>query len=112
MALAAVVVPWMLYFADGMGSLSDALSPKALWAALWPILIGGLLAIGLRRWAKFLPAVPEGDIVVAGERAARTTVALGAALESTDIVLRRWPVACLSLLGVAIILAALMLTGR
>ena len=112
MALAAVVVPWMLYFTDGMGSLSGAVSPKTLWAALWPILIGGLLALGLRRWAKLLPDVPEGDIVVAGEKAARTTVALGAALESADRFLRRWPVACLSLLGVAIILGALMLVGR
>jgi formate hydrogenlyase subunit 3/multisubunit Na+/H+ antiporter MnhD subunit len=111
MALAAVVIPWTLYLAS-MGSLSGALSAKALWAALWPTLIGGFLAAGLRRWAKFLPDVPEGDIVVAGERVALTTAALGVALEWTDSVLRRWPVACLSLLGVAIILGALMLAGR
>jgi formate hydrogenlyase subunit 3/multisubunit Na+/H+ antiporter MnhD subunit len=112
MALAAVVVPWVLYFATGMGSLSGALSPKALWAALWPILIGGLLAVGLRYWARFLPEVPEGDIVVVCEKAAQATVAWGAALERADAFLRRSPVACLSLLGVAIILGALMLTGR
>jgi hypothetical protein len=56
--------------------------------------------------------VPEGDIVVLGESAARSTVAWGAAFERADTVLRRWPVACLSLLVVAIILGALMLGGR
>ena len=112
MALAAVVVPWVLYFADGIGSGSDALSATTFSAALWPILIGGLLAVGLRYLAKSLPEVPEGDIVVAGEKAAQATVAWGAALERADTFLRGWPVACLSLLTVAIILGALMLAGH
>ena len=112
MALAAVIVPWLLYFANGVGTFYGALMPAALWEALWPTLIGALLAIGLRHWAKFLPDVPEGDIVVAGERAARATASWGATLERTDTLLRRWPVACFSLLVVAIILGALMLAGR
>src|SRR6516225_7599622 len=58
MALAAVVVPWLLYFANGVGTLYEALSPSALWEALWPTLIGALLVIGLRRWGKFLPDLP------------------------------------------------------
>jgi len=112
MALAAVVVPWVLYLATGVGTLYAALSPGALWEALWPALIGTLLAIALRRWAEFLPDVPEGDIVVAGEGAARATVSWGAVLERADTLLQRWPVACFSLLMVAIILVALMLSGR
>jgi formate hydrogenlyase subunit 3/multisubunit Na+/H+ antiporter MnhD subunit len=111
MALAAVVVPWLLYFTNGVGTLNAALSPAALWEALWPILIGAMLAIGLRRWAEFLPNVPEGDIVVAGEGAARATVSWGAAFERADTLLRRWPVACFSLLMVAIILVAFMLSA-
>jgi formate hydrogenlyase subunit 3/multisubunit Na+/H+ antiporter MnhD subunit len=112
MALAGVVVPWVLYFANDVGTPYAALSPAALWEALWPTLIGALLAIGLRRWAEFLPDVPESDIVVAGEGAARATVSWGAALERADTLLQRWPVACLSLLTVAIVLCALMLTAR
>ena len=107
-----MIVPWLLYFANGVGTFYGALMPAALWEALWPTLIGALLAIGLRHWAKFLPDVPEGDIVVAGERAARATASWGATLERTDTLLRRWPVACFSLLVVAIILGALMLAGR
>jgi multicomponent Na+:H+ antiporter subunit A len=112
MALAAVMVPWALYLANRIGTLYGALSAAALWEALWPILIGAFLAIGLRRWTRLLPELPEGDIVVAGESAARATISWGAALERTDTLLRRWPVACLSLLMVAIVLCALMLTAR
>jgi len=104
------VVPWALYFENRMGTLSEALSPDALWAALWPILLGGVLALALRRWT--LPSLPEGDIVVVGERAARASLTLGAALERADTVLRQWPVACLSLLLVVIILGTLLLAGR
>lgn len=111
MALAAVVVPWVLYLANGVGTLYGALSVAALWEALWPALIGAFLAIGLRRWTRLLPELPEGDIVVAGQSAARATVSWGAALERTDTLLRRWPAACLSLLVVAIVLCALMLIG-
>jgi len=106
-----VIVPWVLYFAAAVGGLSEVLSLAGLWAALWPTLVGGLLWIGLRRWAQFLPDIPEGDIAVASEAAARASVTWGAVLEHADTVLRRWPVACLSLLIVAIILCALMLAG-
>jgi formate hydrogenlyase subunit 3/multisubunit Na+/H+ antiporter MnhD subunit len=40
-------------------TLHGALSPAALWEALWPTLIGALLAIGLLRWARFA-AGPAG----------------------------------------------------
>jgi hypothetical protein len=71
-----------------------------------------MLAIGLRRWIQLLPNLPEGDIVVAGQGAARATVSWGAAFERADTLLRRWPVACVSLLMVAIVLCAFMLTAR
>jgi hypothetical protein len=47
MALAAVVIPWMLFLSAGIGTLADALVPAALWAALWPVLIGVLLALAV-----------------------------------------------------------------
>ena len=112
MAFASVVVPVALFPAAGFGSPADALAPAALGAALGPILLGGILAVGLWRWGPRLASLPEGDIVVAGEAAARASVPWGAALERAEIVLKRWPVACLSLLIVAIILGALMLVGR
>jgi formate hydrogenlyase subunit 3/multisubunit Na+/H+ antiporter MnhD subunit len=109
MAFAAVAVPWVLYPTAGSGTLLDALAPETVWAALWPVLIGGVLAIGLWRWGHRLPRVPEGDVVVGGEAAIRATAPWGAAVEQADGYLRQWPVASLSLLTLVIILGAAML---
>jgi formate hydrogenlyase subunit 3/multisubunit Na+/H+ antiporter MnhD subunit len=108
-AFAAVAVPWALYPTAGSGTLLDALAPGTLWAALWPVLIGGALAVGLWRWGHRLPRVPEGDVVVVGEAAIRVTAPWGEAIERADGYLRQWPVASLSLLTLVIILGAAML---
>jgi len=89
--------------------LLAAVAPATLWEALWPVLIGGLLAVGLWHWGDRLPSVPEGDIVVAGETAMRATVTWGETIERADLYLRQWPVASLSLLTLVIILGAAML---
>jgi len=107
-----VVVPVALFPAAGFGSPIDALAPAALAAALSPVLLGGILAVGLRGWLSRLPPLPEGDIIVAGEAPAPASFAWGAALERAEMVLQRWPVACLLLLILAITLGTLMLVGR
>jgi multicomponent Na+:H+ antiporter subunit A len=108
-AIAAVAVPWALFPAAGSGSPSQALALGTLWAALWPVLIGGVLALGLWLWEDRLPRVSAGDIVVVGEAATRAIVTWGEAVERTDGWLRRWPVASISLLTLVIILGAAML---
>jgi formate hydrogenlyase subunit 3/multisubunit Na+/H+ antiporter MnhD subunit len=111
MAFAAVTVPWALFPAAESGTLLQALAPWTLWAALWPVLIGGVLAIGLWRWRHHVPRVPEGDIVVVGEAAIRKTIPWGEAIERADGFLRQWPVASLSLLILVVILAAMLAGG-
>jgi hypothetical protein len=60
-----------------------------------------------------LPEVPEGDVVVlVAEDAKGLASATGSMLERLDGALRQWQVAGISLLAVAVVLAALMLTGR
>jgi formate hydrogenlyase subunit 3/multisubunit Na+/H+ antiporter MnhD subunit len=108
-AVAAVAVPWVLFPAVGTGSSFQALVPETLWAALWPVLIGGVLAFGLWLWEDRLPRVPAGDVVVLGEAATRATVTWGEAFERADGWLRQWPVASVSLVTVVIILSAAML---
>ncbi len=112
MFVAALVVPWMLYSATGIGTWSDALQPAILWAALWPVLIGAGLALGLWRWGRYLPRVPEGDIVVMGQPAIRVVVRCAEALERVEGVLRQWPVASLSLLMLSLILGGAMFNGH
>jgi formate hydrogenlyase subunit 3/multisubunit Na+/H+ antiporter MnhD subunit len=110
-AFASIAIPWALYPAV-IGPVSDVLAPAAMWAALWPVLAGTLLAVALRAWGPRLPSVPAGDLVVLGERAASGVAAWSVPLERADGVLRLWPVAGLSLLAVAVALGAAMLSGR
>jgi multicomponent Na+:H+ antiporter subunit A len=105
----AIAVPWALYILVLRGDIAYALSLAALWSAIWPMLLGALLAVGLWRWGADLPRVPDGDItVLVAKDAIRGTHAIGAAMESLDGVLRRWPVAVLLLLAGAVVLAGLM----
>jgi hypothetical protein len=104
MAFAAVAVPWGLFLAGGIGTLAEALAPAALWAALWPVLLGGLLAVALRLLGHRLPRVPEGDVVAVAERLTRTSLPWGDALVRADAALRQWPIAGLSLLAITVIL--------
>ena len=111
-AAAAVAVPWALYPSVAGGSLLDAIAPGALWKALWPVLVGGLLAVALWRWGNRLSRVPPGDVGVAGETAAlRAAARSGAAIERADGRLRQWSMASLALLLLVIILGAMMVAG-
>jgi formate hydrogenlyase subunit 3/multisubunit Na+/H+ antiporter MnhD subunit len=112
MALASVVVPWIVYETVPIGTLEDAVAPAAVWEAFWPVLLGGALAVGLWRWGDRLPRVPGGDIAVAIDGITRIAVRWGEMLERADIVLRRWPVASVSLLVLTIALSAAMVAGR
>ena len=105
-AVVSLVVPWTLYLTVPRGTLPDPLSPAVLWKALWPVLLGGVLAIALWRWWRSLPRIPKGDIIVALDGGMQMVVTWGKALERTDRVLRQWPTATVSLLILTIALGA------
>src|ERR1700730_6676501 len=105
-AAVSLVVPWTLYLAVPSGTLPDPLAPAVLWKALWPVLLGALLAIALWRWARWLPRVPEGDVVVALDGGVQVAVACGKTLERMDSALRQWPAAAVSLLILTIAFGA------
>jgi hypothetical protein len=111
-AVASIAIPWALYLGLPIGNLSDALGAKALWSGLWPVLAGGVLAMGLASIGDRLPSVPEGDVVVVLDCASRASVGWGAAVERTDAFLRRFPVAGLSLLVLALLFGAAMIAGH
>jgi formate hydrogenlyase subunit 3/multisubunit Na+/H+ antiporter MnhD subunit len=129
LAVAAVVVPWGLHLGAMGGTLGYALAPAALWGGLWPVLLGGVLALLL--WRMPLPAVPEGDISVPAGRALRAVLRIagavplphrlhlrsraasfGGVLATADAALRRWPAAALSLLAVSLLVALALAAGR
>ena len=111
MMVMAVAVPWALFPATGSGSSFQVFAPGPFWSALWPLMMGGVLALGLWRWTDRLPRLPAGDIAVAGEAATRSVLPWGEAIERADTYLRRWPVASVLLLSLLIVLAAAMLGG-
>jgi formate hydrogenlyase subunit 3/multisubunit Na+/H+ antiporter MnhD subunit len=104
MAIAALLVPWLMFAA--IGSPAEAIEPAKLWDAIWPMLIGAALAGALWAAGDRLPRIPAGDIVVAEEAAFRASLSLEAAFEGADRGLREWPAAGLALLMVALALVA------
>ncbi len=108
-ALGAILIPWLLY--PAVGELSETVTFAKLWEGLWPIAIGGALALALSQWGARLPRVPEGDTVVAAEAAFKASFALSGLFESLDARLRQWPAASLALLTIALVLAAMAAYG-
>jgi multicomponent Na+:H+ antiporter subunit A len=111
LAVASLVVPWLMFPGAG-GEVGDALGAGALWDATWPTLVGAAIAAGLAALGEPLPPVPAGDLVVAQEAAFHACAPLGAAFERLDWRLRQWPAAGLSLLTIALILAAAGFASR
>jgi formate hydrogenlyase subunit 3/multisubunit Na+/H+ antiporter MnhD subunit len=109
-AAASVLVPWVFYPSTMGGSMAYVLSVSSLWSSLWPVLAGGGLGLALRRWGGDVVRVRDRDIVVPVSAGVdRVLIGVAVAIERLDAVLREWPVAMLSLIATAAILAVLML---
>ncbi|MGA7681307.1 MAG: proton-conducting transporter membrane subunit [Pseudolabrys sp.] len=111
-ALAAAVLPWMLYSSVTNDSLRSALAPAEIWEALWPVLLGALASLALWRWGRVLPRIPAGDFLAADKGLVRLASASGTAMEKIDEHLREWPLASAMLLGLAILLSVSTFLGR
>ena len=93
-------------------ALPEALSPAALWAALWPVLVGGAIALGLDSLGRQLPRIPAGDLGIALGRLAGLALAAGRGFETIDAFARRWAVASIAMLVVSLLFGcALMALG-
>jgi hypothetical protein len=101
-AVGALLLPYLLF--PFVGAFGHNLSFSKLWDALWPILVGGLLAAGLAGVAHRLPRIPTGDTIVAGEAAFDRTLSAGALFAWVDTAFRRWPAAGLALLAITLAL--------
>jgi formate hydrogenlyase subunit 3/multisubunit Na+/H+ antiporter MnhD subunit len=111
LAAASILVPWLMFPAVG-GDLAGAFSAGALWDALWPIALGAAIVAALYGTGGKLAHIPPGDILVAEEAAFRAAAPVGPAFERLDWGLRQWPAAGLSLLTIALLLAAAGFASR
>ncbi|MGO4388652.1 complex I subunit 5 family protein [Microvirga sp. 2YAF29] len=107
---ASLVVPWSLYPTIAGESVMRLLEPSALWKVAWPMLLGASAIVFVRLLTRLPGSVPEGDIVTLVEVGSPIVLRLAASIEQADTRLRRWPVAGLLLVGLAVLLGgALML---
>jgi len=110
-AAASLIVSWALFPAATGYPLSAVFTAKALWAACWPILFGGILALALQSYADRLPRIPAGDAVVLAEAMLPGLKRLMDVLERVDGLLRQWQVAGLALLIIVLALGASLQLG-
>jgi formate hydrogenlyase subunit 3/multisubunit Na+/H+ antiporter MnhD subunit len=109
---ASLTIPWLLYPGLSGDTILSALQPSSLWKSAWPVALGILLAMLLRRKRGYLPTIPQGDIISLMEPHARIMNRGGTAIERADSVLRLWPVAGALLAGIAILLIVALAAGR
>jgi formate hydrogenlyase subunit 3/multisubunit Na+/H+ antiporter MnhD subunit len=107
-AAASLILPWLLFPEVTALPPVETLSAKALWAACWPIATAGLVALLLMRLHVRAPLIPEGDIIVLLEKLGPLVARLGTTLDHTDVLLRRWPMAGLMLLTLAVAFGAVL----
>jgi multicomponent Na+:H+ antiporter subunit A len=107
MALLSLAIPWVVYVAIPIGDVGKL--PSAVLDALWPILLGGLLALGLWWRGDRMPRIERGHVAVATEGASRAALACGRILEQADLALRQWPLASGLLLVLVLLLSVAIL---
>jgi formate hydrogenlyase subunit 3/multisubunit Na+/H+ antiporter MnhD subunit len=105
LVVASVSAPWMLSTQLGLGTPGELISPATLWKSLWPVILGGGLALGITLRGKALDWIPVGDILALLNPLSKIAASLGRSSERSDGFLRQWPVACLSFLLLVVILA-------
>jgi formate hydrogenlyase subunit 3/multisubunit Na+/H+ antiporter MnhD subunit len=109
LAVAGLVVPWLLLPMAGTAVWQDAVAPDKLIEQAWPVLLGLVLALLLRRVERRVPAVPEGDLVVLSEQLLASVPALHHPVLGIEARLQSWPVAGLALLLLTVVLGAAIL---
>ena len=112
MAFVSLAIPWALYLWIPIDTLPKAVAPAALWAALWPVLVGALLAVGLDQLGTRIPGVPAGDVGEVLHPLEGASMLAGGWFERVDAFARRWAVSCIALLLVSLLFGwTLMLVG-
>lgn len=101
-AALAVLAPWILLTPATGYPLSDAVSPSTLFDGIWPLAIGGLLAIGGRRLLPNPPRIPPGDILALLRPVGQLAGAASVAIERTEARMREWPIAGAIFLGLVL----------
>lgn len=114
LTIASFIIPIVIYFHAPDHKLADALQPYALWSALWPVLVGILIACCVTRFKIPPIEIMPGDIGSAMLNAlARPAQGISTALVKIDAGLGRWPLATITLLSLLLLFGvAIAFTGH
>ena len=109
-AAGAALLPYLSF--PLVGDLAAAFTLSKVWDSLWPILVGGALAVLLARADDRLPRIPVGDTIGAYETLFNRCLAPSTAVaDAQDALFRQWPAAALALLAIALVLAMTAYAG-
>jgi formate hydrogenlyase subunit 3/multisubunit Na+/H+ antiporter MnhD subunit len=103
-------VAWDAFLPVARGSPSSPSGIKTLISSLWPVAGGIVLAMLLGRWENSLYMRRRLGAILNPAR--RACLLMSRSIEQVDGTLRDWPVACFSLLVVAILLGAALTMAR
>ncbi|OAF07292.1 complex I subunit 5 family protein [Bradyrhizobium neotropicale] len=107
------LVPWDPYLPVPFGTAPKVFGIESLSKLLLPVLGGAVLAILLSPWPHPLASSTTWKALASAARPLRRAgIEFGRLVERSDDVLRQWPMAGISLLVVALLLAALMLAAN
>jgi formate hydrogenlyase subunit 3/multisubunit Na+/H+ antiporter MnhD subunit len=108
LAAASVLAPWLFFAALGLGDPTEVFKLEAL----WPVLLGAMLATVLVRWGSLVPQIPEGDLLTLVAPAADLATRLAAKVARGEAMLRAWSAAGLALLALALALLGIFALAR
>jgi formate hydrogenlyase subunit 3/multisubunit Na+/H+ antiporter MnhD subunit len=112
LAGAATALPWIVLRPATGSTPGAALSIGALAEAAAPIIASAVVTAALSASRIAIPTVPSGDVAGLADRGlAPLSRVLGKAMARTDETTRQWPVACIALLVIALVLGATLAAG-
>jgi len=106
---ASLVLPWSLYPAVSGEAVASLLQPEALWKVTWPMLLGVAVMLFVHRVPQRRGAIPEGDIAVFLQKGGLFVRGVSNRIGEIDVHLRRWPVAGLGLIALAVLLGGALI---
>jgi formate hydrogenlyase subunit 3/multisubunit Na+/H+ antiporter MnhD subunit len=109
---AAIAIPCALFQSAIAGEASGIFSIGEFWAAIWPILLGGVAAVVWWSHPLKVHLPSRGDLAANLDFARRVTGTFATLFDRAEAILRQWQAAGISLLAVTVLFMLILASGR